>query len=85
MLLIFVPTKEINIMTTQILRTNEKTINKKVKAQILDLLLPGQTITKVKKMHVAGCGYVMYYKNKFGVTLVNACKDNGQITLRYSR
>ena len=46
-------------MKTQILKTGEKTINKKVKATILDLLLPEQTITKVKKMHVAGVGYVM--------------------------
>lgn len=72
-------------MKTQVLRTNEKTINKKVKKQILDLLFDGQVITQVKKMHVAGCGYVHYYKNKFGVTLVNAIKENGQITLRYSR
>lgn len=72
-------------MTTLILRTNEKTINKKVKKQIIDLLLPGQVITKVKKMHVAGCGYVSYYKNQFVETLINACQDNGQITLRYKR
>ena len=72
-------------MKTIILKTNEKTINKKVKAQILDLLLPTQTITKLKRMHVAGCGYVNYYKNNFGVVLVNACKEDGQITLRYKR
>ena len=72
-------------LTTHILKTNEKTINKTVKAQILGLLLIGQTITAVERKHVAGCGYVNYYKNKFGVTLVNACKDNGQITLRYKR
>lgn len=74
-----------NNMKTQILKTNEKTINKKVKKQILDLLLPGQKIVRVRKVHVAGCGYVNYYENAFGVSLVNACKENGQITLRYSR
>lgn len=72
-------------LTTHILKTGELTINKKVKTLILELLLPEQNITQVKKMHVAGCGYVRYYKNKFGVTLVTACKDNGFITLRYKR
>lgn len=72
-------------MKTQVLKTGEKTINKKVKSTMLDLLLPGQTITKVRKMHVAGCGWVNYYKNKFGVTLVTALEEDGQITLRYSR
>ena len=72
-------------MKAQIFKTNEKTINKKVKSQILDLLLPEQKITQRVKKHVLGCGYVFYYKNKFGVTLVNAHKDNGQITLRYWR
>lgn len=72
-------------METQILKTNEKTINKKVRKQILDLLIGEQKIVTVVKKHVAGCGYVVYYKNKFGVTLINACKENGQITLRYSR
>jgi len=57
-------------MKTQILKTNEKTINKKVKKQILDLLLPGQKIVRVRKVHVAGCGYVNYYENAFGVSLV---------------
>lgn len=72
-------------MTTHILKTNEKTLNKKVKEQILNLLLPEQKITNVVKKHVPGCGYVSYFKNKFGVTLINACEDNGQITLRYKR
>ena len=72
-------------MNTQIFKTGELTINKKVKAHILDLLLPGQKITNVVKKHVPGIGYAMYYKNQFGVTLVNAIKDNNQITLRYSR
>lgn len=67
------------------LDTNEKTINKKVKAQIKALLLPGQKITKLLKKHVPGIGYVFYYKNEFGGTLVNACKHKGQITLRYNR
>jgi len=72
-------------MNIQILKTNEKTINKKVKAQILDLLLPEQKIVKVEKKHIAGCGYVFFYKNRFGINLVNACRENGQITLRYYR
>ena len=61
------------------------TLNKKVKTQILDLLLDEQIIAKVKKIHVAGCGYVTYYYNKFGVSLINASKEDGQITLRYKR
>jgi hypothetical protein len=72
-------------MKAQILKTGQKTLNKKVKAQILSLLLPGQKITHVVKKHVPGCGYVKYFKNRFGTTLVNACEDNGQITLRYWR
>lgn len=72
-------------MNWHILKTKEKTLNKKVKAQVLDLLLPGQEITRVKKAHVPGCGYVFYFKNKFGATLVNACLENNQVTLRYQR
>ena len=72
-------------MKTQILKTRELTINKKVKQQIIDLLLPGQEITQVRKMHVPHCGYVFYYKNKYGITLVTATTDNGKITLRYKR
>lgn len=72
-------------MKAQIFKTKQPSFNKKVRSQILQLLLPGQSITYCVKKHVPGCGTVRYFKNKFGVTLVNACLDNGQITLRYWR
>jgi len=65
------------------LKTNERTLNKKVKAIIVSLVEEGEKIASVKKLHVAGCGYVHYYKNAAGENLIMALKEAGQITLKY--
>ena len=68
--------------------TGERTLNKKVKSFINnDILLNGQKITKTKKQHVAGIGYITYFYNEFGIYICRAFKDgmkNG-IVIHYYR
>lgn len=68
--------------------TGERTLNKKVKSFIKNnILLQGQTITKTKKQHVPGVGYITYFYNEFGIYICRAFKDgmkNG-IVIQYHR
>jgi hypothetical protein len=58
-------------LTTQ---TTEKTLNKKVKAMIVELFPTAKTISK---KHVAGIGYVDYVKDANGVNLAFVYKTTG--------
>lgn len=54
------------------IKTTEKTFNKKVKAQLVELF-PAATHTR--KLHVAGMGYVIYIKNANGDNLGYVYKE----------
>jgi len=58
-------------MTTTI-KTTEKTFNKSVKAQVLNLM---PTAKSFKKVHVAGCGYVYFIKDSNNNTLGKVNKE----------
>jgi len=53
-------------MKTLTNQTNEKTFNNKVKAQTVQLI---PTAKKIKKIHVAGIGYVFYIKDENNNTI----------------
>jgi len=55
-------------MTTQ---TTEKTFNRKVKKQVIELMPNAKTF---KKLHVAGCGYVFYIKDENNNTIGHVSK-----------
>jgi hypothetical protein len=58
-------------MTTTI-QTSEKTFNKTVKAQVLELM---PTAKRFNKKHVAGVGYVFYIKDEKNNTLGKVFKE----------
>lgn len=58
-------------MTTTI-QTSERTFNKTVKAEVLNLM---PTAKSFKKSHVAGIGYVFFIKDANGITLGKAFKE----------
>ncbi len=58
-------------MTTTI-QTTERTFNKTVKAQVLELMPNAKSF---KKLHVAGFGYVFYIKDENGSTLGQVFKE----------
>lgn len=61
--------------------TEEKTLNKNVKAMIRDNF---KSAKKLVKRHVAGIGYVHYIKDEFNKVLGHVHKDNGQMIINVS-
>jgi hypothetical protein len=60
------------VIMTNKTQTTEKTFNKKVKAQVVNLMPNARTF---KKSHVAGAGYVFYIKDENNNTLGKVCKE----------
>lgn len=58
--------------TTMKNQTNEKTFNKKVKSQTVELM---PTAKKFKKLHVPGIGYVFYIKDENNNTIGKVYKE----------
>ena len=56
------------------IQTTEKTFNKKVKAQVIELM---PTAKKFTKKHVPGVGYVFYIKNDNDKTIGQVFKEYG--------
>lgn len=55
-----------------IIQTSEKTFNKTVKAQVLELM---PTAKRFKKKHVAGVGYVFFIRDEKNNTLGQVFKE----------
>ena len=64
---------------SEVIKTWELTINKKVKAKIKELFTNIRLISY--KRHVPGIGYVLYIKDFNGKKLCNVYKEQGQILI----
>jgi len=53
-------------------QTTEKTFNKKVKKAAIELMPTAKTI---RKIHVAGCGYVYFFKDENNNNVGNVSKS----------
>ncbi len=59
---------------TKVIQTTEKTFNKKVKSQVLNLM---PTAKKFRKLHVPQIGYVFYIKDESDKTIAQVTKEFG--------
>jgi len=57
---------------TKVIQTSEKTFNKKIKAQVIELMPKAK---KAIRSHVAGVGYVYFIKDEQNNTLGKVFKE----------
>ena len=57
---------------TKAIQTSERTFNKTIKAQVVELMPTAKTF---KKLHVAGFGYVYFIKDQDQNTLAKVYKE----------
>jgi hypothetical protein len=65
---------------TTIIQTTEKTFNKKVKAQVLNLM---PTAKRFNKKYVSQIGYVFYIKDENNMTLAKVFNEFGKGMIIY--
>lgn len=63
---------------TQVTKTSERTLNKAIKKQLVELM---PTAKKLVKKHVAGVGYVSYVKDAQNNTLGKVFRDFQGMTI----